>query len=366
MAASPYAATWRDAGGAVLGTTDAGTACLWPRRPGSMVAYNDRGGEHVIRCGACLGCREFDRRRLHLRLHTKYRDDHRRRWAVVIEVPHHLQARVLRALHRRKHIRAEGMYRLGAKALAFITHQRPGVDQYDFAKILARRLAPVRAGGHRQPLLLHPDADADDSAARPPQLIRVRWTDLKLRGPGSFGRLTAGLLGERGVVYPEQVNRYYHRGLPAREKQYVWAVNLRRSIRRAIESYESPADRRPHTIRGWFGTHGIFTSTFRDRIRLLRRPRGRVRARSTSPEALGSLLEFSLLAAAGGAGAYACLGGGSGVAKGDERGADASTALMKTYRNEISGGRYITSRQLQWGALPSWAAGMTARAKPGG
>lgn len=66
-----FAATWRDDQGAVVGTTYGGTMCLWPRKPW-RIRITREGFEHVIRCGECPGCLEFERRRLAERLHAKY------------------------------------------------------------------------------------------------------------------------------------------------------------------------------------------------------------------------------------------------------------------------------------------------------
>lgn len=192
--------------------------CLWPRKPWRIRIQRD-GFEHVIRCGECPGCLEFERRRLAERLHAKYgatdgeprsttafpdakvgshhRGDRSRLSIVRIFAPIELHASMSHALHRRRGIEFEpGFYRLGATSFALI----------------ARATAPPRAWLKRSGLKYRIEP------------VRLR------RGRRAWRPLTAGLMVAR-EIYGEQRNRYYARGLPKTER-LKWEV-------RTIDQYAS-------------------------------------------------------------------------------------------------------------------------------
>jgi hypothetical protein len=205
-----FAATWRNEQGDVVGTTYGGTMCLWPRKPWRIRITRD-GFEHVIRCGECPGCLEFERRRLGERLYHKYVISppaeatgaatlgRKRRggssrlseplFLVRIFAPLELHASIAHALHRRRGLELEpGMWRLGATSFA----------------LLARVSTPLRALLKRLGL-------------------RHRIEPLRLsRGRRAFRNLTAGLLVAR-EIYGEQRNRFYARGLPKADR-LKWEV----------------------------------------------------------------------------------------------------------------------------------------------
>jgi hypothetical protein len=205
-----FAATWRDERGEVVGTTWGGTMCLWPLKPWRIRIARD-GFEHVIRCGECPGCMEFDRRRLADRLWRKYgsgnargaatttspggqpADGVRRQpsilYIVRIYAPIDLHARIAHALHRRRGLRLEpGMWRLGSGSFAVISREKAAVRECLDRLGLRHRIEPLRLS----------------------------------RGRRAFRVLTAGLLVAR-EIYGEQRNRWYARGLPPAERE-KWEV----------------------------------------------------------------------------------------------------------------------------------------------
>ncbi len=205
-----FAATWRDDQGAVVGTTYGGTMCLWPRKPWRIRITRD-GFEHVIRCGECPGCLEFERRRLAARLHAKYssandiakdttavggvgsaglaRGQRRALFLIRIFAPIDAHASIAHSLHRRRGVELEpGMWRLGATSFA----------------LLCRSVTCIRAVLKRMGL-------------------KHRIEPLRLsRGRRAFRNLTAGLLVAR-EIYGEQRNRWYARGLPKADR-LKWEV----------------------------------------------------------------------------------------------------------------------------------------------
>ena len=205
-----FAATWRDDQGAVVGTTYGGTMCLWPRKPW-RIRITREGFEHVIRCGECPGCLEFERRRLASRLHQKYSAEQEqpspvprlsgalaeaapqsarsRLFLVRIFAPIDAHASIAHALHRRRGVELEpGMWRLGATSFALLAR---GV-------VILRRVLRHLGLKHRiEPLRLS-------------------------RGRRAFRNLTAGLLVAR-EIYGEQRNRWYARGLPKADR-LKWEV----------------------------------------------------------------------------------------------------------------------------------------------
>lgn len=228
-----FAATWRNQEGDVVGTAFGGTMCWMPRMPWTLRIVRE-GYAHIIRCGECPGCLEFERRRLAARLEVKYaiRKKAARKMpllpcssalAVVSKVPSLLQrgrrrqvllppaappeaksklyliriyapleehAALSHKLHRRPRLELEpGYWRLGADSFAVISRSRV--------------LPPLYLG-------------------RAPLRIRVEPILLR-RGKRAWRSLTGGILCAR-AVYGEQTNRWYCRGLPKAEKE-SWEVD---------------------------------------------------------------------------------------------------------------------------------------------
>src|ERR1700683_4878385 len=96
----PHRATIRSLDGEILGSTDASTICWAPRKPSAFAAYDDRGREHIIRCGWCGGCCEFERRRLAKRVDALYQEFDGDLWLVVIPCALAFQSALFARLHR--------------------------------------------------------------------------------------------------------------------------------------------------------------------------------------------------------------------------------------------------------------------------
>ena len=96
----PHRASIRSIDGETVGSTDASTVCWAPRKPSAFAAYSEKGREHVLRCGWCGGCREFDRRRLAKRLVAHYRNYAGDLWLVVVRCGLKLQSALCARLHR--------------------------------------------------------------------------------------------------------------------------------------------------------------------------------------------------------------------------------------------------------------------------
>lgn len=205
-----FAATWRDDRGAVVGSTWGGTMCWWPVKPWRIKIARD-GFEHVIRCGECPGCLEFDRLRLAARLYAKYgiaptpklansgaACERRRQRAgrgaiqyfiVRIWAPLERHAAIAHGLHRRRGLALEpGLWRLGASSFALLSREKGFLLRVLRSLGLRFRAEPLRLG----------------------------------RGRRAFRSLTAGLLVSR-EIYGEQKNRWYARGLPPAERER-WEV----------------------------------------------------------------------------------------------------------------------------------------------
>lgn len=205
-----FAATWRDDQGAVVGTTYGGTMCLWPRKPWRIRITRD-GFEHVIRCGECPGCLEFERRRLMSRLYEKYcadsprattsstedrpgarvsgRRESAKYFLIRIFAPIDAHASIAHALHRRRGVELEpGMWRLGATSFALLCRSATCIRAVLKRMGLKHRIEPLRLS----------------------------------RGRRAFRNLTAGLLVAR-EIYGEQRNRWYARGLPKADR-LKWEV----------------------------------------------------------------------------------------------------------------------------------------------
>jgi hypothetical protein len=209
-----FAGTWRDeATGEVRGYSFGGTICWFPRKPWALKISRD-GFEHVIRCGECPGCLEFDRRRLGDRLRRKYgfpqeeqtgprgsppRNANRAHasklptlFLVRIYAPLADHARLSHSLHRRKGLELEpGFYRLGTSSFGLIARSKSKIAQVLCEMGLSSRIEAV---------------------CRPER--RRAWR-----------ALTAGILVARDA-YGEQVKRWYARGLPPAERE-EWEVERR-------------------------------------------------------------------------------------------------------------------------------------------
>jgi len=208
--ARAFAATWRNDSGQVVGTTFGGTMCWFPRKPWRLRIERD-GYEHVIRCGECPGCLEFERRRLADRLQAKYASagvpsvegttlspaknavgaagSSRPLYVVRIWAPLSRHTEINHKLHRRAGLELEpGMYRLGASGFALLSREKGRIAAVLRAARTDFRIEPVRFRRRRR----------------------------------AWRALTAGLMVAR-AVYGEQVKRWYARGLPpaAREKWNV-------------------------------------------------------------------------------------------------------------------------------------------------
>lgn len=205
-----FAATWRNEAGDVVGTTFGGTMCLWPRKPWRIKIARD-GFEHVIRCGECPGCLEFDRRRLAGRLYAKYQrnggvgaatsstrrsvrpaggaDKNTALFVVRIWARIDDHAAISHRLHRRRGLELEpGMYRLGASSFALLSRERSSLPLVLREAGVKFRIEPVRLS----------------------------------RGRRAWRMLTAGLIVAR-EIYGEDRNRWYARGLPNLDRE-KWEV----------------------------------------------------------------------------------------------------------------------------------------------
>ena len=170
------------------------------------------GFEHVIRCGECPGCAEFDRRRLADRLRAKYGQQDpgltrkatdarggRRRglpvpsesyFIVRIYAPLEAHTRIAHGLHRRRGVELEpGFFRLGVSSFGVIAREVEQLKHILRRLNLEFQITPVRRPEHRR----------------------------------GWRRLTAGLSVVR-EVYGEQVKRWYARGLPPAERE-AWDVD---------------------------------------------------------------------------------------------------------------------------------------------
>ena len=218
-----FAATWQTAEGQVVGTTWGGTMCWFPRKPWRLRIERD-GFEHVIRCGECPGCLEFERRRLADRLHARYSSGSAttttrstpssrvsvgtaaasvaQLFIVRIWAPLSRHTAISHKLHRRVGLElTPGMYRLGASSFALLSREKTKLSLVLRAARVEFRIEPVK--------------------------LR--------RGRRCWHALTAGVLVARSV-YGEQVKRWYARGLPpaAREKWNVLKLKQYRPYDRAI------------------------------------------------------------------------------------------------------------------------------------
>ena len=269
-ASGAYAATWRDRDDQIVATTNGSTMCWDPRLPWRLRIERE-GYSHIIRCRACPGCREFERRRLADRLSLKYgagaarlprdatsppkRAHPRARSApaplylVRIFAPLSRHARIAHALRRRRGLDLEtGLYRLGSSSFAILSRER------------ARLPALLRRMGLR-------------SRVEP-----VRFS----RGRRAWRAITAGLMVAR-EVYGEETKRWYALGLPAAPRE-SWEV-------RKLETYR-PYDRRS-APRAW--TSGNLVLVPPEVWKLSRTDRRSVRAllsHAPDPESVQRVMEI--------------------------------------------------------------------------
>lgn len=254
--ANAFAATFRDQEGRVVGYTSGSTVCWYPRKPSKLAAVSDDGRrETIIRCGFCLGCRELDRRRLADRLVKHYREEKQPIWLVHVQsstVGSHI-SRIRRSLMRRLP-NCAGFYRSGqAGAVLIVVGPRP----------------TLHALTMRTPVGI-----TIEGVSRPNR--RRAWRSA-----------TRGMMVSRDE-YGEQTNRYYHRGLPPREKER-WAVATRAGIRSrhrtvAVGVRAVRDDVSLHPPEAW-------------RLPRLLKRKGPERARFASPILIGSTVPNVLAAA---------------------------------------------------------------------
>lgn len=202
---SGRAATWRDPEQHILGTTDAATMCWFPRLAGALRATRDDCAL-VLPCTDCPGCRQFQKRQAESRLTAKYTDPSQKLFAVRVKLDPlrppagvRISARTRtaatrdveawisrfgRKLQRRRRLDLEpGLWRLGPYAFA----------------LLARSSSRIKRALARFGFAVEPES------------IQLS------RGRRAWDPLTKGLLVSR-EQYGAHVNRFYARGLPAREK----------------------------------------------------------------------------------------------------------------------------------------------------
>ena len=223
--ARAFAATWQSESGQVVGTTWGGTMCWFPRKPWRLRIERD-GFEHIVRCGECPGCLEFERRRLADRLHARYGPGSaqaaaaqttetgksavaagtsgRQLYIVRIWAPLERHTEISHKLHRRVRLELEpGTYRLGASSFAVLSREKTGLTLVLRRAGVEFRIEPVRFRRRRR----------------------------------AWRALTAGLSVARSV-YGEQVKRWYARGLPAAERE-KWRVE-KRSYQPGYDRARSP------------------------------------------------------------------------------------------------------------------------------
>lgn len=199
--------------------------CWFPLRPWRLRIANGE-FEHIVRCGECPGCLEFDRRRLADRLRARYahltvnaratgggrkleslRQDQRgarNLFLVRIFAPLSRHAEISNRLHRRPGLALEpGFWRLGVSSFG----------------VLARDPRPCQYALRRQRI---------ECRLEP---IRFR------RGRRAWRAITAGILVAR-AAYGEQVKRWYSRGLPKADRR-KWEV-VKRSYGKGYQRTESP------------------------------------------------------------------------------------------------------------------------------
>ncbi len=184
--------------------------CLWPRKPW-RIRITREGFEHVIRCGECPGCLEFERRRLAERLHKKYADCRSQLFVIRIFAPLELHASISHALHRRPALELEpGLWRLGATSFALLARVSVPLRAVLKRLGLKHRIEPLWSRRRRR-RMRNARASIERGAEISPQRHKRAWA-----------KLTAGLLVAR-EVYGDDLNRFYARGLPKTDR-LKWEV----------------------------------------------------------------------------------------------------------------------------------------------
>ena len=210
--ARAFGATWRDeVTGEIVGTAFGGTVCWFPRKPWTL-KLGDPDWEFPPRCRECPGCLELDRRYLADRLKAKYsqvcgkkgrssgqnlgtrpadsQDRGAPLFAVRIQAHKYEHASLSRKLHRRPSLELEpGFWRMGTASFAVLTSQAMRL-------VSALQLMGITAKAYKVNLS---------------------------RGRRAWRAITAGISVARDA-YGENLNRFYARGLPKREK-LTWKVN---------------------------------------------------------------------------------------------------------------------------------------------
>ena len=195
---SPYAATLRNVDGEIVGTTWAGTMCEHPRRPWKLAAVSADGErETVLRCHACDGCLEFDRRRLVERL-RKFAEP--LEGGVCLHVLRFTEPRTnsdLRSVRRRMHVKPwPGFLGISPQAAVLVTPKRP--SRADLSMLSSHGLCAS---------------------------FKLSTTSSKL----IWRKPTAGMLLPR-QTWGRHTKRYYFKGLPAAERER-WGILTRGGIR---------------------------------------------------------------------------------------------------------------------------------------
>ncbi len=323
----PHRASIRSLDGEVVGSTDASTICWAPRKPSAFAAYDERGREHVIRCGWCGGCREFERRRLTKRLVALYRDFDGDLWLVVIPCALEFQSALCARLHRNRPIEFDpGFYRLGADRIALIVRgAKPDL--------------------HRVRALANAGAKA----------VKV----LRSRGQRAWRPLTLGMLRSRDE-YGEQRKRFYHRGLPKAERE-TWRVTTRGGLRK----------RHPQLrigVRAFDGCEAIYPPKAWQPIRVVRR-RGPIVKRIAKTTPIAAVLEKMMPRLAGATLAIRSLSPRGEAAHFEMTGSRASRNFIISPQsrslNSIKGASYISSLQSSPSYFADWAERMRQKARDG-
>lgn len=248
------AATLRDDRGEVVGEVYGGTACLDPRKPTKLASY-DGDREHVIRCGACAGCRELDRRRRADQLVNHYGQESREIWHVEIQCPLESQGRLTARLWRACGDMFErAFYRTSRTSIALIAVG---------GKPMPSAMRALAAYSHRSYKLARPSS-------------RKCWR-----------RVTRGIRVPR-EEWGEQVKRFYHCGLPPLPRDRKWEVATRGGI---TKRHAVPID--AAAVRGFdsgVSLHAPWVARLLELVRTARRQRSRKPRYSTSPRRVDSAL----------------------------------------------------------------------------
>jgi hypothetical protein len=350
MGANPYAATWRDRAGEIVGTTSGSTICWYPRRPSKLASVSDDGRRaSVIRCGFCIGCRELDRRRVADRLRMRFADTKEDLWLVEIKARSEssVPTRILRSLTRRLPGRS-GFLRLGPTSLALVVlGEKPTFHARILRMLNCSRIERISKPAKRR----------------------------------SWSKATRGLLVSRDE-YGADRNRFYMRGLPRLERER-WNISKRAGVAQI-------SGVRVKGIRAADGDRVLLPPQAWKIPRLLHR-RGPERRRLAAAIPIGGTVESVLASIIAGASSPASLTKGSraqsarsgssmsefriappahGVAGEPQTGikhrlkqAGGATDLSDTRTERSSGRGYRTSDQWGAGEFDAWAERMAAIAR---